>query len=637
MASKDDSHASGNNSDSGNSGSGGGVGGMDSVDLTCPVCYDTYRSPRFLPCHHTLCTQCIGDLLERAARVSNFFLCPLCQVRVPIPEDGVTSFQVNFYLAPFLSGRVSASLAPQQLKDVGRTPPDSSNSPGSSFDLSCEAHWSGAWSQYCRVCAALVCGPSCAQHQGPDHSVVPVSEEAPAQRSEVRRQLLSLTTLQGALADLEEECKHRVTALEESCGRVVREVEGTRQQVCSALGARASKASEKVQGLRGRIGKVVEGEMKHIQEKRHALAALLTSASEVMAASDAEFLRRKTKLTARVQWAMSKVPPARGHPQFSFKMNPALQPLLRTEGSFGYMTLHFQSPVLRHKLTLASTKQDRKLRKLCPRGDGTMLASVGNCLVTVSADLAESQRLEFPGEVLDFAPSRDGFVYVVLPFPSAVKRLNTSTDVAADFVSPLNPPTALACTDKGELVFASHDGKDLSLTFYSDSGARLRRVTLPKPQFSPLSMVVTKQGTLFLASASEILCLRSDFSELASLGGREGEGEEREGGGGGGGGGGVLPRSLSGLRGIGSGVGDVLVANAAVGNVEIVELSGDKLSRKEEIIQWKRGTSEEEEEADVTKGLLHRISCAVLDQSGKLWVGQEDGHVTVYDWLLRTS
>ncbi|XP_076456750.1 uncharacterized protein LOC143291052 [Babylonia areolata] len=619
-----------NSSGGGSDRSGLGVG----VDLTCPVCRDTFRVPRFLPCHHTLCTDCISDLMERAPPPATHFPCPLCQGSVPVPQDGVTSFQVNFYLAPLLSGAVLSQSGPQQ-----PTPVDSGvcgpageeggrpSATPTGLDPSCRAHWPSPGSEgaaphyYCRPCASLVCSPSCPLHPPPHHTVTHVGEEAPAHRSEVRRQLLSLSTFQGALADLEDECTQRVAALDDSCRQVVQKVASTRQQACDAISTRADKASEKVQSLKGRIGKVVEGERRSIQEKRTALSALLTSASHVMEADDAEFLRQKTKLMARIQSVMSKVPPSRGHLRFSFRTSPALTSLVARDSSLGYMTVQFQSPVLRHRLTLSSTKQQRKLRKLCPRGDGSMLAAVGNCLVTITADLSETKRLEFPGEVVDFVPARDGFVYVALPFPHAVKRLNTATSMATDFVSPLNPPTALAATDKRELVLAAQDGKELSLTFYhSDSGERLKRLTLPRPEFTPLALALTKQGRLFLCSSSEVLVLDTDFGQLGGLG----PGDST-----------LQPRGVTGLRGMGSGLGDVLMANAAAGNVEVLEVAEDGLRRREEVIQWKRGTTDED--ADLSKGLIERISCAVLDQSGTLWVGQEDGHVSVYDWLLRTT
>jgi hypothetical protein len=85
---------------------------------------------------------------------------------------------------------------------------------------------------------------------------------------------------------------------------------------------------------------------------------------------------------------------------FSFKMGQDVETLVAKESlGFGHLTVHFHSPVLRHKMTLTSTKQNRKLRKLLPRFDGTMMAAVGNCLVTIAADYTETKRLEFPAEV----------------------------------------------------------------------------------------------------------------------------------------------------------------------------------------------------------------------------------------------
>ncbi len=31
--------------------------------LTCAVCLSEYKDPRFLPCLHTFCKKCIGDLI----------------------------------------------------------------------------------------------------------------------------------------------------------------------------------------------------------------------------------------------------------------------------------------------------------------------------------------------------------------------------------------------------------------------------------------------------------------------------------------------------------------------------------------------------------------------------------------------
>ncbi|XP_070186128.1 uncharacterized protein [Littorina saxatilis] len=64
--------------------------------LICGVCRDVYRSPRFLPCHHSFCSHCLEDLVT--ARGGRPFPCPACRRTTPVPSGGASGFQSNFYL-----------------------------------------------------------------------------------------------------------------------------------------------------------------------------------------------------------------------------------------------------------------------------------------------------------------------------------------------------------------------------------------------------------------------------------------------------------------------------------------------------------------------------------------------------------
>ena len=43
----------------------------------CPICFEELNDPRFLPCHHTFCFQCVADLRSRHDRRD--VPCPLCR------------------------------------------------------------------------------------------------------------------------------------------------------------------------------------------------------------------------------------------------------------------------------------------------------------------------------------------------------------------------------------------------------------------------------------------------------------------------------------------------------------------------------------------------------------------------------
>ncbi|KAK7474353.1 hypothetical protein BaRGS_00034401 [Batillaria attramentaria] len=64
--------------------------------LTCPLCLDTFRSPKLLPCSHTFCEACLKDLVSN--HPSGKFPCPTCREEIQVPQDGVSAFKNNFYI-----------------------------------------------------------------------------------------------------------------------------------------------------------------------------------------------------------------------------------------------------------------------------------------------------------------------------------------------------------------------------------------------------------------------------------------------------------------------------------------------------------------------------------------------------------
>ena len=62
-------------------------------NLTCPVCYRLYNKPKYLPCHHSYCQEC----LERM-QVQSKIQCPECRMETPVPEGGVNDFPNNFFI-----------------------------------------------------------------------------------------------------------------------------------------------------------------------------------------------------------------------------------------------------------------------------------------------------------------------------------------------------------------------------------------------------------------------------------------------------------------------------------------------------------------------------------------------------------
>ena len=69
--------------------------------LNCSICMEGYdsinRQPKLLPCHHTFCKVCLGNLFTSTGQ----FLCPTCREHVMLrspPPHGVARLQTNFYI-----------------------------------------------------------------------------------------------------------------------------------------------------------------------------------------------------------------------------------------------------------------------------------------------------------------------------------------------------------------------------------------------------------------------------------------------------------------------------------------------------------------------------------------------------------
>ncbi|RUS89348.1 hypothetical protein EGW08_002868 [Elysia chlorotica] len=66
--------------------------------LHCSVCMDEYRDPRILPCHHTLCLECIESVVQSSSITGRLFRCPQCRSDVCVPAGGIKDLPINFYI-----------------------------------------------------------------------------------------------------------------------------------------------------------------------------------------------------------------------------------------------------------------------------------------------------------------------------------------------------------------------------------------------------------------------------------------------------------------------------------------------------------------------------------------------------------
>ncbi|KAK7486460.1 hypothetical protein BaRGS_00022261 [Batillaria attramentaria] len=70
-------------------------------NLTCSLCLEGFKNPKFLRCHHSFCEECLIALTRNSARRSHV-TCPECRKVTQLPPGGVSQLQTNFYITRLL-------------------------------------------------------------------------------------------------------------------------------------------------------------------------------------------------------------------------------------------------------------------------------------------------------------------------------------------------------------------------------------------------------------------------------------------------------------------------------------------------------------------------------------------------------
>ena len=60
-------------------------------NLTCTVCYQLYKNPKYLPCHHSYCEECLEEM-----QVESKIICPECRAESTVPAGGVKDLPADF-------------------------------------------------------------------------------------------------------------------------------------------------------------------------------------------------------------------------------------------------------------------------------------------------------------------------------------------------------------------------------------------------------------------------------------------------------------------------------------------------------------------------------------------------------------
>ena len=62
-------------------------------NLACPVCYQVFRNPKYLPCYHSYCEEC-PEKMQKQSKI----ICPECRMETAVLIGGVKDLPNNFFV-----------------------------------------------------------------------------------------------------------------------------------------------------------------------------------------------------------------------------------------------------------------------------------------------------------------------------------------------------------------------------------------------------------------------------------------------------------------------------------------------------------------------------------------------------------
>ena len=61
--------------------------------LICPVCHQLFKNPKYLPCHHSYCEECLEKMQEQSK-----LICTECRNETSVPAGGVKDLPSNYFM-----------------------------------------------------------------------------------------------------------------------------------------------------------------------------------------------------------------------------------------------------------------------------------------------------------------------------------------------------------------------------------------------------------------------------------------------------------------------------------------------------------------------------------------------------------
>ena len=224
--------------------------------LMCLICRSLFddhdHQPKFLPCHHTFCKDCLRAYIRQ---MGDEIECPSCRKLATIPAAGVAALQTNFYVKYIQSLVHGGPVSDGTL-------------------LQCNAHPSHKLQYYCRDCSTSICKQCCEvteKNNCGSHKKVPLTTI-----TEEYHQKLD-TVFSKANASVEHkkvELEGILKALSEEKDQALLNIESTFEQHIHTLTRRATLLKNKVIAIYNEQVETLEADLEEVSTAMTCIVSL---------------------------------------------------------------------------------------------------------------------------------------------------------------------------------------------------------------------------------------------------------------------------------------------------------------------------------------------------------------------------
>eukprot|EP00731_Ephydatia_muelleri_P034825 Em0080g6a len=249
-------------------------------DAICSVCHEEYKDPRFLPCHHYFCRDCIDRCLE-ADPSANVLICPECREETPRPPAA------DRLKPAYPANRLTTRLQEARARLTQHK----------ACEYMCSQHSTIKVEFFCFECNQLVC-EACTHKEHMDHRVEHVREAAEYHRDVFKSACEGLKAVKEEIegSRFRNNFVVRKEAILKQADRVSAEVVQSFDEMIGSLISRKEELLKFVSDSK-------DQQLAYLEEEESTIANLIASASDLVekvatlqSSSEFEFLNTAQQL-----------------------------------------------------------------------------------------------------------------------------------------------------------------------------------------------------------------------------------------------------------------------------------------------------------------------------------------------------